>query len=213
MRLFLASYRFGEHYDRFAELAGTPGPIAVIANACDSWPGARTAAVTSELVPLRNLGFTPQEVDLREYIGRPDELRRTLSRFPALWVRGGNTFVLRAQFARSGADTVIPELLAADSFLYAGYSAGACLLGPHLHGLETSDDPGEVAPTCGIDPVWEGLGLIDRPIVPHLDSPTDPDGTGNALAARLRADGTPHWALTDADVVVRTGTEIQSYTR
>ncbi|WP_280435869.1 Type 1 glutamine amidotransferase-like domain-containing protein [Nocardia carnea] len=211
MRLFLASYRFGEHYDVFAELAGPPGPIAVIANACDSWPGARAAAVTSELVPLRKLGFTPQEVDLREYAGRPVELRRTLSRFPALWVRGGNTFVLRAQFARSGADTVIPELLAADSLLYAGYSAGACLLGPHLRGLEASDDPGEVLPACGIAPVWAGLGLIDRPIVPHLDSPTDPEHTGNALAARFRADGIPHWALTDTDVVVRDGNEIRLY--
>lgn len=212
MRLFLASYRFGEHYDVFAGLAGGPGPIAVIANACDAWPDSRAAAVTSELVPLRKLGFTPHEVDLREYAGRPDELRRTLAGFPTVWVRGGNTFVLRAQFARSGADRVVPELLAADSFLYAGYSAGACLLGPHLRGLETSDDPGEVAPACGIEPIWEGLGLIDRPIVPHLDSPTDPEGTGNALAARLRADGMPHWALTDADVVVAEGTDIRLYT-
>lgn len=212
MRLFLASYRFGEHYDVFAELAGGPGPIAVIANACDAWPDSRAAAVTSELVPLRKLGFTPHEVDLREYAGHPDELRRTLAGFPTVWVRGGNTFVLRAQFARSGADRVVPELLAADTFLYAGYSAGACLLGPHLRGLETSDDPGEVAPACGIEPNWEGLGLIDRPIVPHVDSPTDPEGMSNALAARFRADGTPHWALTDADVVVRDGAETRVYT-
>lgn len=209
MRLFLASYRFGRHYDVFAELAGAPGPIAVIANACDSWRAGRAAAVTSELVPLRKLGFTPHEVDLREYLGRPYELRHTLSRFPVLWVRGGNTFVLRAQFARSGADTVIPELLAADSLLYAGYSAGACLLAPNLRGLESADDPGEVLPTCGIDPVREGLGIIDRPIVPHVDSPTDPDGTGNALAAHFRATGTAHWALTDADVVVRKGDDIR----
>ncbi|MGW5387896.1 Type 1 glutamine amidotransferase-like domain-containing protein [Nocardia sp. NPDC003963] len=212
MRLFLASYRFGAHYDVFAALAGEPGPIAVIANACDSWPRARSAALTSELVPLRERGFRPEEVDLREYAGRPAELGRTLARFPVLWVRGGNTFVLRAQFARSGADRIIPDLLETDALVYAGYSAGACVLSPDLRGIETSDDPAEVRPACGIDPIWAGLGIIDRPVVPHLDSPTDPDGAGDALAARLRAAGTPHWALTDADVVVRDGDEIRLYT-
>ncbi|WP_328391234.1 Type 1 glutamine amidotransferase-like domain-containing protein [Nocardia sp. NBC_00416] len=212
MRLFLSSYRFGAHYDVFAALVGEPGPIAVIANACDSWPRARDAALTSELVPLRRLGFRPEEVDLREYVGRAADLTRRLARFPALWVRGGNTFVLRAQFARSGADRVIPELLGADSLVYAGYSAGACVLSPDLHGLESADDPDEVAPACGIDPLWDGLGVIDRPIVAHLDSPTDPEGTGNALAARLRAAGTAHWALTDADAVVREGGETRVYT-
>ncbi|NEW36982.1 peptidase, partial [Nocardia cyriacigeorgica] len=38
MRLFLASYRFGAHYDRLAALAGAPGRVAVIGNACDAWP-------------------------------------------------------------------------------------------------------------------------------------------------------------------------------
>lgn len=212
MRLFLSSYRFGDHYDRFAALVGTPGPIAVIANACDSWPQARTAAVTSELVPLRRLGFVPEEVDLREYLGRPADLAAALRRFPAVWVRGGNTFVLRAQFARSGADRVLPDLLAADALVYAGYSAGACLLCPDLHGLETSDDPAEVRPTCGIEPIWTGLGLVDRPIVPHIDSPTDPEAAGNALAARHRAAGVAHWALTDADAVVRDDRGIRCYT-
>ncbi|MEU4313357.1 Type 1 glutamine amidotransferase-like domain-containing protein [Nocardia sp. NPDC024068] len=209
MRLFLASYRFGAHYAEFAHLTGGPGPIAVIANACDSWPQARDAALTSELVPLRKQGYAPEEVDLRDYAGRPAELERTLRRFPTVWVRGGNTFVLRAQFARCGADRIIPDLLTADALVYAGYSAGACVLGPHLRGLETSDDPAEVRPVCGIDPIWEGLGLVDRVIVPHIDSRTDPDGAGNALAAGLRAAGTAHWALTDDDVLVRTGSELR----
>ncbi|MCX0269370.1 peptidase E [Nocardia zapadnayensis] len=212
MRLFLASYRFGAHYDVFASLVGEPGPIAVIANAFDSWPRGRAAALTSEMTPLRALGFRPEEVDLREYAGRPAELGRQLARFPVLWVRGGNTFVLRAQFARSGADRVLPELLASDSVVYAGYSAGACVLSPDLHGLETADDPAEVRPACGIEPIWTGLGVVDRPIVPHLDSPTDPERTGNALADRLRSAGTPHWALTDADVVVRDGDGTRVYT-
>lgn len=206
MRLFLSSYRFGAHYDRFAELTGGPGRIAVIPNACDAWPDAWQGAVTSDLVPLRRRGFRPEVVDLREYVGRPAELAATLRKYSALWVRGGNTFVLRAQFARSSADSVLRELLADDALAYAGYSAGACLLTPDLHGLESADDPAEVHPTCGIDTRWDGLGLVDRPIVPHVDSPaTDPEGHGTQLAARLRTERIPHWALTDNDAVVVDG--------
>lgn len=208
MRLFLSSYRFGAHYDRFAALTGGPCAIAVIPNACDAWPDAWSGAVTSDVVPLRRKGFRPEVVDLRDYLGRPAELERTLRDFPAVWVRGGNTFVLRAQFARSGADSVLRRLLAEDTLAYAGYSAGACLLTPDLHGLEESDDPAEVYSACGIETRWDGLDVVDRPIVPHVDSPaTDPEGHGSRLAARLAAAGTPHWPLTDDDVVVVDGDE------
>ncbi|MBO0853317.1 MAG: Type 1 glutamine amidotransferase-like domain-containing protein [Nocardia sp.] len=210
MRLFLSSYRFGAHYDRFTRLVGEPGPIAVIPNACDAWPQAWAAALTSDTAPLRRLGFAPEVVDLREYIDRTADLERLLHRFPAMWVRGGNTFVLRAQFARSGADRLLRELLAADALVYAGYSAGACLLTPDLHGLEDADDPAEVHTVCGIEPRWDGLGLVDRPIVPHIDSPgTDPYGFGDRLAARWRDEGVAHWALTDEDVLVVDGDDIE----
>ncbi|WP_054815611.1 Type 1 glutamine amidotransferase-like domain-containing protein [Nocardia arizonensis] len=205
MRLFLASYRFGAHRDRLLSLAGPPGRAAVIANACDAWPTAWSGAVTSDVRPLRALGFHTDVLDLGEFIGRPAELERRMREYGMLWVRGGNTFVLRAQFARSGADLVLPRLLAEDALLYAGYSAGACLLTPDLHGLESSDDPAEVAPTCGTEPRWDGLGLVDRRIVPHLNSPTDPHGFGDRLAAEFRANGIPHWALTDDQVVVVDG--------
>lgn len=205
MRLFLSSYRFGAHYDRLAALVGAPGRVAVIPNACDAWPAAWSGAVSSDVVPLRKLGYTPEVLDLREFVGRATALARTLADYPLVWVRGGNTFVLRAQFARSGADAVLPELLAADALVYAGYSAGACLLTPDLHGLESTDDPAEVEPTCGIEPRWDGLGLVDHHIVPHLDSATDPDGAAALLAARYRTEGIAHWALTDDDVVVVDG--------
>ncbi|MGV9823171.1 Type 1 glutamine amidotransferase-like domain-containing protein [Nocardia xishanensis] len=209
MRLFLASYRFGKHADRLAALVGAPGRVAVIPNACDAWPAAWSSAVTSDLVPLRKLGYAPEVLDLRDYVGRPVDLERRLAEFPLLWVRGGNTFVLRAQFARSGADLALARLLAADALVYAGYSAGACLLTPDLHGLESMDDPREVPPTCGVEPRWDGLNLVERRIIPHIDSPTDPDGFGDRLAADYRAAGIPHWALTDDEVVVVDGDRVE----
>ncbi|WP_278265105.1 Type 1 glutamine amidotransferase-like domain-containing protein [Nocardia sp. AG03] len=205
MRLFLSSYRFGAFADRLTALAGPPGRVAVIPNACDAWPAAWSAAVTSDVTPLAALGYSPEVLDLRDYVGQPAQLEKTLRSYPLVWVRGGNTFVLRAQFARSGADSVLPALLAEDALVYAGYSAGACLLGPDLHGLETMDDPGEVLPATGIAPRWDGLGLVDRHLVVHLDSPTDPDGESAKLLAGYRAENTPHWALTDADVLLVDG--------
>ncbi|WP_330232789.1 peptidase E [Nocardia sp. NBC_00508] len=209
MRLFLSSYRFGAHHDRLVGLAGPPGRVAVIGNACDAWPAMRASAITSDLVPLRKLGYIPEEIDLRDFVGRAAELEHRLAEFPLVWVRGGNTFVLRAQFARSGADLALTRLLAEDALAYAGYSAGACVLTPDLHGLETLDDPAEVAPASGVEPQWDGLGLVDRPIVPHIDSATDPDGECNRLAARYRAEGIAHWALTDDDAIVIEGSDTE----
>ncbi|UGT53703.1 Type 1 glutamine amidotransferase-like domain-containing protein [Nocardia asteroides] len=202
MRLFLASYRFGAFADRFDALVGPAARIAVIPNACDAWPAAWSAAVTSDVTPLRQRGYAPEVVDLRDYAGQPAQLERRLREFGAVWVRGGNTFVLRAQFARSGADSVLPALLRADALAYAGYSAGACLLAPSLRGLETMDDPAEVLPATGVEPRWDGLGLVDHRFVVHLDSATDPDGEAPRLLARYRDEGVAHWALTDDDVVV-----------
>jgi len=213
MRLFLSSYRFGAHYDRFAALVGEPGRVAVIPNACDAWPDAWASAVTSDLTPLRRLGFRPEVVDLREYIGRTGDLKRELRGYPLMWVRGGNTFVLRAQFARSGADLVLPELLASDTLAYAGYSAGACLLTPDLHGIEAADDPAEVLPACGVETRWDGLGLVDHRIVPHVGSPyTDPDDVCDRIAERYRAEGIAHWALTDDDAVIVDGDRVNVLT-
>ncbi|MGW0042495.1 Type 1 glutamine amidotransferase-like domain-containing protein [Rhodococcus sp. NPDC003348] len=205
MRLFLASYRFGADPDRLLRLVGRPGRVAVIANAADSWGSARKSAVVSDLVPLRRLGFDPREVDLRKFVGAPDRLRAELSRHDLVWVRGGNTFVLRAQFARSGADEVLTDLLREDALVYAGYSAGACVLTPSLRGLERVDDPAEVASACGVPVIWDGLGLVDHAIVPHYRSPGY-TATESALIEEIadgyRRDGVKHRTLTDDEVIV-----------
>lgn len=203
MRLFLSSYRFGSDPALLLQVTRGPGRIAVIANAVDSWPAqARASAVTSDLGPLRKLGFSPEEVDLRDHIGDPDSLRARLSDFPSVWVRGGNTFVLRAQLARSGGDAVLTELVRGDRLAYAGYSAGACVVTPTLRGLEFSDDPAEVADTCGIPVRWDGLGWVDHAIVPHVGaSELGDDGVARTLRF-LERSAIPFVALTDDDALV-----------
>ncbi|KQU53457.1 peptidase [Rhodococcus sp. Leaf278] len=203
MKLFLSSYRFGGHSDAFVQLTGPPSDLAVIANASDAWPAAaRDSSLRSEFGPLRALGYRPAEVDLRDYVGKPAAFERVLDGFGAVWVRGGNTFVLRAQLTRSGADEILSERVRGNSIAYGGYSAGACVAAPSLVGVEDADDPAEVRPTTGIETVWDGLNLVDFSIVPHLNSVLDENDSGWATLQRLRRDGVRCHGLTDEQAIV-----------
>jgi len=141
-------------------------------------------------------------VDLRDHLGDPESLRARLGEFTSVWVRGGNTFVLRAQLARSGGDAVLTDFVRRHHLAYAGYSAGACVVTPSLRGIEFSDDPGEVRSTCGTDVRWDGLGWIDHAIVPHAGpSALADDGVDRSLRY-LRDNALPFVALTDDDALV-----------
>jgi dipeptidase E len=210
VRLFLSSFRLGDRADVLVDLvrrAAGAATVAVIANACDvADPERRAAAVENELEALAGLGLEPHELDLRDYRAGTGTLERDVGGLGALWVRGGNAFVLRYAMAISGADRMVPRLLAEDALVYAGYSAGPCVLAPSLHGLELCDSPGDVRETYGAEPVWEGLGVLDRPFVPHLDSPGHPETELVALVAeRYRRDGLDFWALRDGQAVVVDG--------
>jgi dipeptidase E len=133
------------------------------------------------------------DLDLRQ----PD-VAGQLAGFDIVWVRGGNVFVLRRVLADSGADDVLIDLIRRNAIVYAGYSAGACVLAPDLVGLERVDDIKVVA-----NPLTTGLALLDRPFVPHVRSPGHPEtATCDALAAAYAKAGRPHWALRDGEVLV-----------
>jgi dipeptidase E len=70
---------------------------------------------------------------------------------------------------------VIVELLRRDAIVFAGYSAGPCVLAPSLAGLELVDDPEEVQETYGVAPIYTGLGILDFAFVPHFESPGHPE--------------------------------------
>ena len=200
MRLYLSSFRMGDHPERLLALLGSGRRAAVIANAMDNAdPQARREGVERELEALGALGLEPRELDLREHFGSTPDLRR----YDLVWLRGGNVFLLRYALAASGADTLLVDLLRTDSLVYAGYSAGPCVLGPSLRGLELVDEPEAVEATYGGVPVWDGLGVLDFAIVPHVDSPDHPESERcNALAEHFRAEGVPHRTLRDGEVLV-----------
>lgn len=208
--MYLSSFRMGDHPEQFLALLREPGPaeVAVIANAMDGQPrGERAVALERELDALTALGLRPTEVDLREFFDQPGEaINAALARFPALWLRGGNAFMLRYALARSGADAELRALLRQDALVYAGYSAGACVLAPSLHGLEHCDDANVVPRTYADPVVWDGLGILDYAVVPHIDSPGHPETELlEVVAARYRTDGVPHRTLRDGQALVIDG--------
>ena len=208
MRLYLSSFRMGDHPEYLTALAGESGRSAVvIANALDDAPaGVRRSGVGNELAALAGLGFDAVELDLRDYFGDQQRLRRDLGGFCLAWLRGGNVFMLRYALFRSGGDVIFRDLLAADTLVYAGYSAGACVLSPSLRGLEAVDDAGAVTRVYGAEPVRDGLGLLDEVFVPHYRSPGHPETAAiERVVARYEADGVAYRALRDGQVLLVNG--------
>ena len=210
MRLYLSSFRMGDHPEHLTALAGGAGRAAVvIANAMDHVPDeVRRSGVQRELTALSDLGLAASELDLRDYVGQQQRLRRDLARVAVAWLRGGNTFVLRHALASSAGDVVFRDLLAADMLVYAGYSAGACVLSPSLRGLEAVDDAGAVTRVYGSEPVRDGLGLLDEAFVPHYRSPGHPETAAIELVVtRYQAAGVAYRALRDGQVLLINGAD------
>ncbi|MES9602350.1 Type 1 glutamine amidotransferase-like domain-containing protein [Actinomadura sp. NPDC000929] len=205
--MYLSSWRTGQHPERMLQLLESPAGArtAVIANAVDALPGTeRRAAVEHEIHALTALGLRPVEVDLRTYFDQePSRVAAALRGFPLLWVRGGNVFVLRHALAKSGADRAITELLQQDAVVYAGYSAGACVLAPDLHGLERCDSPQAVHSAYGAPARFDGLAVLDYVVVPHIDSPGHPETEIlGAVADHYRSQGIAHHTLRDGEAIV-----------
>jgi dipeptidase E len=208
LRLYLSSFRMGDHPEHLTALVGDDDRrTVVIANAMDDAPAdIRRAGVERELAALGELGFDAAELDLRDYFDDRQRLGRELAGVALAWLRGGNVFMLRYALQRSGGDTVFSDLLARDALVYAGYSAGPCVLSPSLRGLEAVDDADAVMRVYGAEPVWAGLGVLDKAFVPHYRSPGHPETTGLGLvAARYRAGGVPHLTLQDGQALVISG--------
>jgi dipeptidase E len=147
----------------------------------------------------------PQPVSPAGVLARIREARQVedAAAVEVLWVRGGNVFTLRHVVRTSGLETLLPTLLRDDALVYAGYSAGPCLLAPSLRGLERCDDAGEVRRLHGADPIFDGLGVLDFAFVPHVDSDGHPESEVlGQVARRYAASGVPHRTLRDGQALV-----------
>ena len=209
MRLYLSSYRFGAAADVLTGLVGAGARIAVVSNALDLIPEESRRAyarnVHDPLADLRDLGFAPFELDLRGYFGRPDALDQALEGVGMVWAVGGNAFLLRRAMAQSGLDAILLRRLAQDSLAYGGWSAGACVAGSTLRGVDLMDEPQAVTDLYDPAPIYDGLGLVDFVIVPHFASDHPEAGAATVAAAWPAERDIPHRTLRDGEAIVRVG--------
>jgi dipeptidase E len=134
MKFYLSSFKFGDKRGELAQLA--PGTeIAIIPNALDPRPRDGETTIRSlknKIERLDDLGLDAEVIDLRDFFDDKASLKTTIESKGAVFVLGGNVFVLRQAMFLSGLDDVIISQARNPDFLYSGYSAAGCVLAPSL---------------------------------------------------------------------------------
>jgi dipeptidase E len=202
MRLYLSSERLGNTPEELIKLFNGGTRIALIANGAylDDFAKQRDR-VESELAELRGIGLEPVELDLRDYFGQQSRLRSELEGFDGLWVLGGNVLVLRTAFRESGADEIVRARLADDSLVYAGYSAGGCLLGPRY---PLMDEFYVRLPGYPDQLLTTGLDIVPFTISPHYGAQPGAAGATRVTDYYIEHH-IPFIALRDGEVIVVDG--------
>ncbi|QGN32650.1 Type 1 glutamine amidotransferase-like domain-containing protein [Microlunatus sp. Gsoil 973] len=209
MRLYLSSFQLGRRPELLSSLVDGGRRGWLIMNALDGLGDGvrRSAEAEAQLANLSGLGLEAAELDLRTVDPRIAE--QTFGEPDFVWVRGGNVFTLRMAMATSGVDEIITQQVRRDRLVYAGYSAGPCVLAPDLTGLEHCDPVEPCIATYG-DVRFDGLGILDRAFVPHLNSPSHPESQAlGEVAAAYEAAGRPYWALSDGQALVIQGEDVR----
>ena len=174
MKFYLSSYKLGDEIGQLKRLIPIGNHrVAYISNALDFSNDLehRRQSEQDGLKQLEAVGLEPEVLDLRSYFNQQDLLAKKLTNFGVIWVRGGNVFVLRQDMKLSGLDNILKKWASSNyPILYGGYSAGVCVLGPTLRGMELVDDINVRPYGSKTKIVWEGLGIINYVIVPHYKS-------------------------------------------
>lgn len=169
MNLFLSSENVGNYADTFLSMINGKR-LAYIANAKDDVSDIeRAMQVLKHKTQFESYGLEFSEIDLRNYFDSKVP-KSILNRFDAVWCPGGNTFLLRSAMWLSGIDSVLKKRVETGTIVYGGSSAGSVVVGPTLHGTEHGDDPGMVEKIYNTEVVWDGLGIVNFVVIPHVGS-------------------------------------------
>ncbi len=202
MKFYLSSYGLGDKTEELKNLVPN-GKIGYIPNARDftgADPERKERRNENDMQSLRELGFQVEMVDLRNYFGKQTELKKKLEELGAIFISGGNTFVLRQAMKLSGLDELLKELLNTD-FLYAGYSAAGCVLAPNLTGMDLVD-PLDTPYDEQKEIIWEGLGFVDFRFMPHWDSNHPESADIDKEIAYCKENNITYKAIRDGEVII-----------
>jgi dipeptidase E len=171
MKLYLSSYHLGNRAQELGSLF-TNKKVALISNALDFVTDLerKKQSAERELSDLRSVGLDPEEIDLREYFGKKEILAEKMTEFGGVWVRGGNSFVLRKAMEYSGFGELLQIYKKDQNFVYSGFSAGVCMLAPSLRGIELVDNPDEVPEGYQKENIWQCFNIIPYNVAPHYKS-------------------------------------------
>ncbi len=173
MKFYLSSYKFGNEVEKLKTMLPTKSKIGHINNSrdwSDANPEIRAEHQRNEIEQINQLGFIAEPLDLKDYFGKQDELKKKLSQLDGLRVCGGNSFVLRQAMMLSGFDNLFTDLKLRKGFLYGGYSAGICILCDSLKYIQNVDNPNDFPYQDNKEVIWEGLNVFSYGLLPHYDS-------------------------------------------
>ncbi|WP_192583423.1 Type 1 glutamine amidotransferase-like domain-containing protein [Streptomyces albicerus] len=177
------------------------GRAGIVLNALDEHGSSRGRDLGREIRTLETFGYSCDELDLRDYFSDPDELPRRLADLDLVWALGGNAFVLARAMTQSGFAHAVKAQLHRPEFVYGGYSAGACVAGPDLRGIDLIDDPTVLPEGYAAHTEPACLGLVPYRIVPHWRSEHRETKGADRAAAYLAEHGLSHRCLRDGEAV------------
>lgn len=169
----------------------------------------RSAYLTKEVEKFEQFGFVAEELDLRDYFDKSMQLAEKLSEYGAVWVMGGNSFVLLRAMRYSGFDKLIVPLVRDNSIVYAGFSAGSVAATKTLQGIELVDNPQQIPPKYHEEVLWDGLGLVDFSIAPHYKSDHPESATIDGVVSYFEENQMPFKAISDGQAIVISGDQIE----
>ena len=188
----------------FELMVGDKKHVGIITNAADQFPeDGIIERLMQDQTYLAALGITSERLDLRNYFGgKKEELQKKLEQFDLVWVRGTNVFVLRRAMKQSGFDKLITELLKNDKIAYGGYSAGACVMGSTLHGLELVDNAYVAPEGYENEIVWDGLDILPYAFAPHYKSDHPESSMIDEVVEYFEKHHIPYRALRDGEAIL-----------
>jgi dipeptidase E len=205
MKMYLSSYELGNETSRLSKMIPSNNKVGYIFNALDftgADPERKSKRVERNMDELNALGFDCFDLDLKKYFGKQDALRKLVNTLGAIWVSGGNVFVLRQAFKLSGFDEILLALNKKKDFLYGAYSAGVCILGPTLEGDDIVDDANDTPYKGWNKIIWDGLRILDYKVLPHYESDHPESEAVNKELAYCIEKRLPYITLRDGEVIV-----------